>query len=136
MLKMGTPAPVIAGMDEAGRGALAGPVSAAACILPFALFRRRRPVRGWSPSRRRTPSDIIIADSKKLTPREREQELGHVNLPVSSDRMGPVHRPAPARLPIPDQALDHVKARLPRGTGVSTPYECVGLPFPASANPA
>lgn len=44
----------IAGVDEAGRGPLAGPVVAAACILPEALF-----LRG-------------IDDSKKLTPEERE----------------------------------------------------------------
>lgn len=45
----------IAGIDEAGRGALAGPVVAAACILPEL---RRYPVR--------------IGDSKKMTPEERD----------------------------------------------------------------
>jgi len=44
---------VIAGVDEAGRGCLAGPVTAAALILPA------RPPRG-------------IDDSKRLRPRERE----------------------------------------------------------------
>lgn len=46
----------IAGIDEAGRGALAGPVVAAACIL---LPRKTYPVR--------------IGDSKKMTPAQREE---------------------------------------------------------------
>ncbi len=44
----------IAGVDEAGRGPLAGPVVAAACILPDGFY-----LRG-------------IDDSKKLTPEERD----------------------------------------------------------------
>ena len=43
---------VVAGVDEAGRGPLAGPVVAAACILP----------RGWSDSR--------INDSKQVDEEE------------------------------------------------------------------
>ena len=50
---------IIAGVDEAGRGPLAGPVVAAACILPRGLQ-----IDG-------------IDDSKKLTPEKRE-ELYHV----------------------------------------------------------
>lgn len=47
----------IAGVDEAGRGPLAGPVFAAAVVLP-----------------RRIPSSLagLLDDSKKLTPEERE----------------------------------------------------------------
>lgn len=45
----------IAGVDEAGRGPLAGPVVAAVCILPSGYFIRH------------------IDDSKKLTPRKREE---------------------------------------------------------------
>lgn len=45
-----------AGIDEAGRGALAGPVVAAACVLPHL---RRFPVR--------------IADSKQMSPEERAE---------------------------------------------------------------
>lgn len=45
---------LIAGVDEAGRGPLAGPVVAAAVILPE-IF-----------------DDVQVADSKKLTPRKRE----------------------------------------------------------------
>lgn len=44
------------GIDEAGRGALAGPVVAAACILP-----------------KKTRFPVRIADSKKMTPKEREE---------------------------------------------------------------
>lgn len=44
------------GVDEAGRGALAGPVVAGACVLPEL---RRFPVR--------------IADSKQMSPEEREE---------------------------------------------------------------
>ncbi|MEK7218863.1 MAG: ribonuclease HII [Patescibacteria group bacterium] len=62
---------VAAGVDEAGRGALAGPVVAAACILPNRLYRRRSSP-GWSPFARSAKEDCIIADSKQLTPNERE----------------------------------------------------------------
>jgi ribonuclease HII len=47
---------LIVGVDEAGRGALAGPVVAGACILPE---RRQFPVR--------------IGDSKKMSPADREE---------------------------------------------------------------
>lgn len=60
----------IAGLDEAGRGALAGPVVAAAVILPLAredLAERLRDVR----------------DSKLMTARQRELNLAHI-LDVSS----------------------------------------------------
>lgn len=46
---------LIAGVDEVGRGALAGPVSAAACILPAGCI-----IRG-------------LDDSKRLTPARREE---------------------------------------------------------------
>ncbi|MBM2817097.1 MAG: ribonuclease [Ignavibacteria bacterium] len=45
---------IVAGIDEAGRGALAGPVVAAACILPLQDY-----------------SDFGIDDSKKLSPKKR-----------------------------------------------------------------
>ncbi|MBC7323755.1 MAG: ribonuclease HII [Moorella sp. (in: Bacteria)] len=48
----------IAGLDEAGRGPLAGPVTAAAVILPPELF-----IAG-------------LKDSKKITPRQRRQLAG------------------------------------------------------------
>ena len=46
---------ILAGTDEAGRGPLAGPVVAAACILPDGLV-----IEG-------------LNDSKKLTPKKRDQ---------------------------------------------------------------
>ncbi|MBI1812429.1 ribonuclease HII [Candidatus Peregrinibacteria bacterium] len=61
----------IAGLDEAGRGALAGPVVAGACILRRELFRRRYSAPRWSPFRKRPDPDCLIADSKQVTPEER-----------------------------------------------------------------
>lgn len=61
------PQEVIVGIDEAGRGALAGPVVAGACVLTVELPRRDRPFRQWM-----LPGEIAIADSKKLEPQERE----------------------------------------------------------------
>jgi ribonuclease HII len=52
----------IAGVDEAGRGALFGPVIAAAVILPRRLI--ERPVRGWLKE---------VDDSKSLSPSKREK---------------------------------------------------------------
>jgi len=54
---------VIVGIDEAGRGALAGPVVAAACILPQGI---------------QLPS--LIKDSKQLFPHEREEMFRWITL--------------------------------------------------------
>jgi len=51
----------VAGVDEVGRGALAGPVVAAAVILP--------------PGCRLSP---LVRDSKSLTPRQREEALAEI----------------------------------------------------------
>jgi ribonuclease HII len=71
----------VAGVDEVGRGALAGPVTAAACVLPPEAM-----IRG-------------VADSKTLTPAHRVRldaeiravalgvAVGHVD-PVDIDRLG------------------------------------------------
>lgn len=56
MMAVTAPATSIAGIDEAGRGALAGPVVAAACIL---VASKKYPVH--------------IGDSKKMTPQQREE---------------------------------------------------------------
>lgn len=50
---------VVVGIDEVGRGPLAGPVVACACLLPDAL--------------RSTPEYAQINDSKKLTAKKRER---------------------------------------------------------------
>ena len=58
--------PLVAGVDEAGRGPLAGPVLAAAVILPL-----RSPFPEWLG---------LVDDSKALTPRQRERALEHIEL--------------------------------------------------------
>ncbi len=63
---------LIAGMDEVGRGALAGPVVAGICIVNCELYRRRFSLPRWSPFRRKPAIDCLIADSKQLSPEERE----------------------------------------------------------------
>ncbi len=68
-----SPVSRIAGLDEAGRGALAGPVVAGAVILPFELTRRRRAMPCWSPHRKKPAGiDCLIADSKMLSPVDRD----------------------------------------------------------------
>src|SRR3989344_148600 len=69
---------VMAGIDEAGRGALAGPVVAAACIVPEPLFRRRGSFPRWSPYRRIPKDDCILADSKLLSPETRESSFAWI----------------------------------------------------------
>jgi ribonuclease HII len=66
-----SPFAVVAGIDEAGRGALAGLVVAGTCVITSPLYRRRHALRRWSPFRRISENDCIIADSKQLTPDER-----------------------------------------------------------------
>ena len=63
---------IIAGMDEVGRGAVAGPVVAGACIITSPLFRRRSAFPRWSPFNKKCANDCLIADSKLLSPEERE----------------------------------------------------------------
>lgn len=54
----------VAGVDEAGRGACCGPISIAACILPF----------NDAPSGYQLPAELAgLNDSKKLTAKARER---------------------------------------------------------------
>jgi len=70
-------AQAIAGLDEAGRGPLAGPVVSAAVILPW-------------------PCDWLgLDDSKRLTPRERERHREHIMANALAVGLGVV---SPARI--------------------------------------
>jgi len=60
-IQVGFPTRLIAGIDEVGRGCLAGPVVAAAVILPAVVDPAEHP---WI---------MKIGDSKKLTPERREE---------------------------------------------------------------
>ncbi len=66
---------IVAGIDEAGRGALAGPVVAGACVIRTELFTVRGG--GWSPLRRNKTA-CVIADSKQLTPEQRERAFAWI----------------------------------------------------------
>lgn len=63
---------LIAGIDEVGRGSVAGPVVAGACVLSVPLFRRRGTYARWSPFQKIPYEDVLIADSKLLSPAQRE----------------------------------------------------------------
>ncbi len=54
----------VAGLDEAGRGALAGPIAVGAVVLPLPS----------TPTRRKTSLEVLrgVRDSKQMTPAERE----------------------------------------------------------------
>lgn len=70
---------LIAGIDEVGRGAWAGPVVAAAVILPLELRGLRRKLQG-------------VNDSKQLTAQQREQWLtviGEVAVTIAIGGAGP-----------------------------------------------
>ncbi len=62
-------APILAGVDEVGRGAIAGPVVAGACIVTAELKRHAGHPPHWTP---KGTKGVLLADSKALTPDERE----------------------------------------------------------------
>lgn len=65
---------MVAGVDEVGRGPLAGPVVAAAVVFP-----RRLPASPWLP---------LVRDSKTLSPGQRERVLPHIQRVARSTGVG------------------------------------------------
>ena len=63
-LRLGHPTHAVAGVDEVGRGCLAGPVVAGAVILPATLLGRRKGAPEWLSE---------IDDSKRVKPEDRER---------------------------------------------------------------
>lgn len=91
---------VIAGTDEVGRGALAGPVVAAAVILPFPLDGTL-----WDE----------VRDSKELPPRQREylcQRIREVAVGVGVGVVGPEAIDSDGILPATRQAMAEAVAAL------------------------
>ena len=70
------PSTFIAGLDEAGRGALAGPVAVGAVILPCRL--RGAQLRSFDG----------VRDSKQMTPAEREDAAPHIKAAVLAWAVG------------------------------------------------
>src|SRR5207249_218896 len=68
----------IAGIDEVGRGSVAGPVAAGACVILCELFKRRRSFPCCSPFKRACKGEVLIADSKLLSTEEREQASARI----------------------------------------------------------
>ena len=97
---------LIAGVDEVGRGALFGPVVAAAVILPPEWFAGCRP--DWL---RRTK------DSKLLTPATRKELAKHIRAQAEADiaafrasidgEVEAERRKLPALMPEVVEAMDH-----------------------------
>jgi len=117
---------LVAGLDEAGRGAWAGPLSAGAVILPLRLPRLRAVL-------------FEVRDSKQMTPRQRVRAAGVIRsvavawavgsaTAAEVDRIGPLRathlamlRAVAALSPAPDHLLiDYL--RLP---GISLPQTAI-----------
>jgi len=93
---------LIAGIDEAGRGAWAGPVVAAAVILSLDRPNLRKTLRG-------------VNDSKKLTPRQRERlfdVIQEVAVAVGVGSAGPAEVDADGLLPATRAAMQRAVAML------------------------
>ena len=71
---------LVAGVDEAGRGPLAGPVVAAAVVLPLELFS--------GADEHLPPWLCMIDDSKKLTPSQRRKALEQIENNAASIAVG------------------------------------------------
>ena len=72
---------LVAGIDEAGRGPLAGPVVAASVVLPVWA--------GFRPAL--TPWLSLVDDSKKLTPLQREKALAYIEAHAIGIGVGMAH---------------------------------------------
>ncbi len=69
----------VAGLDEAGRGALAGPVAVGAVILPWEQLQARRAGKGASRTSRKATEPLRgVRDSKQMTPGQREDAAGRI----------------------------------------------------------
>ncbi|MEK7066782.1 MAG: ribonuclease HII [Patescibacteria group bacterium] len=66
----------IIGVDEAGRGPLAGPVMAAACMLQSSPKSKVESPKSWNSAPRNDFEDLLalgVNDSKKLSPKKRDK---------------------------------------------------------------
>ncbi len=69
----------VAGLDEAGRGALAGPVAVGAVILPKQAPNSTRGGRGHATTARRIIDSLRgVRDSKQMTPAQREEAAARI----------------------------------------------------------
>lgn len=98
----------IAGLDEAGRGAWAGPVIAAAVILP--------PVTGRAAVRGLAEALAGVRDSKELTPGQRDhwfETIMEVALAVGIGGCGPGEVDGDGLIPATRAAMERALASLP-----------------------
>lgn len=95
---------VIAGLDEVGRGALAGPVVAAACI--------------FGEKKVRLPRGVRIADSKMLTVAQREEAFTFLmcHVPFGIGIVEAAHVDTMGILGATELAMQHALAALQRRT--------------------
>ena len=99
-----------AGIDEAGRGPLCGPVVAAACVLP--------------PEARL----LYLKDSKKLSEQRREQLFGEIQEQALGYGIGIVHAPRIDEINILGATFEAMKAALAGCREMLS--QKTGLPFP------
>ena len=99
-----------AGIDEAGRGPLCGPVVAAACVLP--------------PEARL----LYLKDSKKLSEQRREQLFGEIREQALGYGIGIVHAPRIDEINILGATFEAMKAALAGCREMLS--QKTGLPFP------
>jgi ribonuclease HII len=112
---------IVAGIDEAGRGALAGPVVAAAVVVR--QFFAKKNFRGKTFLKKY--SLLEIKDSKKLTPKKREEffkiltenpEIEWGTGRVSEKVIDQINILEAAKLAM-KKAIDNLKSKIPRNKG-------------------